>query len=98
MNTWERGVARSEREGTVEPRRLGVREFRANMAEVLRQARRGSSFVIASRGEVLAELHPPSPSARAHRRPGALRGRIRLADDFDALPPDVLAAMEGEER
>jgi hypothetical protein len=25
------------------------------------------------------------------------RGRIRMAPDFDTLPPDVLAAMYGEE-
>ena len=28
---------------------------------------------------------------------GALRVRIWMAPDFDTLPPDVLAAMEGEE-
>lgn len=79
------------------PRRLGVREFRANMATVLRQARHGSSFLVTSRDEVLAEIHPPSKADRPRRRPGALRGKIRMASDFDTLPPDVLAALEGDE-
>jgi antitoxin (DNA-binding transcriptional repressor) of toxin-antitoxin stability system len=79
------------------PQRVGVREFRGNLAEFLRQARQGSSFLIMSRDEVLAELGPPPPAARPRRQPGALRGKIRIAPDFDALPPELLAAMEGEE-
>jgi hypothetical protein len=32
------------------------------------------------------------------RRPGAWRGRVRIARDFDApLPETVLASFEGEE-
>lgn len=79
-----------------EPRRVGVREFRGNLTDFLRQARRGQSFLVTSRDQVVAELRPPPQAERPRRRPGALRGRIRMAPDFDALPPDVLAAMEGE--
>lgn len=78
-------------------RRVGVREFRGNMTDFLRQARNGSSFLVTSHDEVLAEIHPPSKSVRPRRQPGALRGQIRMAPDFDALPPDVLASMEGED-
>ncbi|MGH7153611.1 MAG: type II toxin-antitoxin system Phd/YefM family antitoxin [Acetobacteraceae bacterium] len=78
------------------PRRVGVREFRGNLTGLLREARRGASFLITSHDQVIAEIHPPSPSARSRRQPGALRGRIRMAPDFDTLPADLLAAMEGE--
>ncbi len=37
------------------------------------------------RDEVLAELRPPAPRTRSGRQPGALRGRIRMAADFDAI-------------
>ncbi|MBD0273144.1 MAG: prevent-host-death protein [Acetobacteraceae bacterium] len=83
--------------GAPQPRRVGVREFRADLAGFLRQARRGASFLITSRDQALAELRPPPEAERPRRRPGALRGKIRMAPDFDTLPPDVLAAMEGEE-
>jgi hypothetical protein len=43
----------------------------------------------------LAEIHPPSENG-PRRAPGTLRGRIRLASDFDTLPDDTLAAMHGE--
>lgn len=90
-------MARSSRGDPEAPRRVGVREFRANLAGFLRQAQQGSSFIIASRSEVLATIHPPPGPERPHREPGALRGRIRIMPDFDVLPPEVLAAMEGEE-
>ena len=79
------------------PQRVGVRDFRTNLTGFLRQVRHGASFLVMSHGEVLAEVRPPPESARPSRQPGALRGRIRMAPDFDTLPPDVLAAIEGEE-
>jgi antitoxin (DNA-binding transcriptional repressor) of toxin-antitoxin stability system len=39
----------------------------------------------------------PVESAKLARQPGVLRGRIRIADDFDApLPEDLQRAFEGE--
>ena len=64
------------------------------MTGFLRQARNGSSFLITSNGEVVAEIRPPPE--RPRRRPGALRGKIQMAPDFDILPPEVLSAMENE--
>ena len=82
---------------TTKPRRIGVREFRGNLAGFLQQAARGQTFLIASHDQIVAEVRPPPAAKRQSRQPGALRGRIRMAADFDTLPSDVLAAMEGEE-
>jgi antitoxin (DNA-binding transcriptional repressor) of toxin-antitoxin stability system len=79
------------------PLRVGVREFRGNLTEFLRQAQQGRSFLIMSRDMVLAEVGPPPPATRPRRSPGALRGRIRIAPDFDTLPSDILAAIEGDD-
>lgn len=76
------------------PVQVGVREFRENMFGFLRQARLGAAFLITSHGEVVAELRPPSPEVRPRRQPGALKGKITIAPDFDTMPPDMLAAME----
>jgi antitoxin (DNA-binding transcriptional repressor) of toxin-antitoxin stability system len=78
------------------PRQVGVRAFRGNMAGILRQARYGESFLITSHGEVIAELRPPTVLARSRRQPGALRGKIHTGPDFNELPADLLAAMEGD--
>ncbi len=75
--------------------RVGVRELRGNLTRYLREARKGAAVLVTSHDAVIAEIHPPSPRLRPARQPGALRGQIRMADDFDVLPADVLAAMEG---
>ena len=75
---------------------IGIRAFREHLSGYLRQARDGETFLITSNGEVLAEIRPPPAEIRPPRRPGALLGQIVLAPDFDALPVDILAAMEGE--
>lgn len=74
---------------------LGVRELRGHLAAVLREVRAGAVVRITAHGEVIAELRPPEHPKPPRRQPGALRGRIALAPDFDALPDDLLAAMEG---
>lgn len=79
------------------PQRVGVRELRGNLTGFLRHARHGASFLITSNGQVLAEIRLPEQAGSRRRQPGALRGRIKMAPDFDALPPDVLDAMEDAE-
>ena len=75
--------------------RVGVRELRANLSGLLRQARQGTSFLVMSRNEVIAEIRPPSGAERPRRIAGMLKGKIRMAEDFDVLPDDVLSSMEG---
>lgn len=75
------------------PLRVGVREFRGNMTGFLRQARNGASFLITSHDEVVAELHPPSMQTQQRRQPGGLQ--MWMAPDFDDMPADMLAEMEG---
>ena len=77
--------------------RVGVRELRSNLSSLLRRARHGTSFLVMSHNEVVAEIRPPPKSVASRRRPGALEGRIQMADDFDVLPSDLLDAIEGNE-
>jgi len=80
---------------TPSPRRVGVREFRGNLTSFLKQVEDGQRFVLTSHHKVVAEIGPPSQEPVV-RKPGALRGKIKVADDFDSLPADVLASMEDE--
>jgi hypothetical protein len=49
--------------------------------------------------EACADGGVPGPLGlrRVIRRPGELSAHIRMTDDFDLLPDDVLAAMESAE-
>lgn len=81
------------RQQTSTPRRVGVREFRGNLTSFLKQVEDGQRFVLTSHHKVVAEIGPPSSDV-VLRKPGALRGKIKVADDFDSLPEDVLKSME----
>ena len=74
--------------------RIGVRELRGDLSRYLREASKGAAILVTSHDAVIAEIHPPSAKYASPRQPGALAGRIWLAEDFDELPPDILAAME----
>lgn len=73
---------------------MGIREFCGNLPGFLLQVRQGSSFLVTSRGEVVALVQPPQPPAQPPRQPGTLRGKARMTADFDIPPDDVLASME----
>jgi prevent-host-death family protein len=72
---------------------IAVKDFRARLADCLGIVARGGSVVVTSRGRPVARLVAPEPARGIPY--GVLRGRIRMADDFDELPPEVLDAMEG---
>ncbi len=80
---------------TSAPVHVGVRELRGNLTHYLREAGQGAQILVTSNNTVIAELRAPPAEHRPPRQPGALRGQIVMAEDFDTLPEDVLAAMEG---
>jgi prevent-host-death family protein len=87
-------MAEQDKASLPAPQRVGIREFRGNLPGFLRQVRQGSSFLVTSRGEVVALVQPPQPPMPPHRQPGTLRGKIRMEADFNTLPDDLLSAME----
>ena len=87
-------MSQSTQDEDAPPVRVGMRKFRGNMTDYLRQVRDGASFLITSRNEVVAELRPPSLPKPPRRLLGAMRGQIWMADDFDAWPDGFIEAME----
>lgn len=66
------------------PSRMTITQARRSFATVLARARSGVEVEITSRGEVVARVTPVAASPRPNRVFGSDRGRIRMADDFDA--------------
>jgi prevent-host-death family protein len=71
-----------------------IHEAKTHLSRLLERVQGGEEIVIARNRTPVAKL---VPLAVEPRRPGRLRGRIRIAADFDApLPDDVAAAFRGE--
>jgi antitoxin (DNA-binding transcriptional repressor) of toxin-antitoxin stability system len=75
--------------------RVGIRDFRSNLSGYIKRAHDGQIIELTSRDEVVAELHPATDILEeVRRKPGALKGKIRIAPDFDELPSELIDAFE----
>lgn len=71
---------------------VNVHEAKTHLSRLLERVERGEEVVISRAGTPVAKLVAVAASKRIL---GADRGRVRIADDFDApLPDDVLADFE----
>ena len=74
---------------------VSVYAAKTHLSRLLDRAARGEEIVITRNGKPVARLAPVE-QRRAPRKLGALRGKIRVAADFDApLPKEILALFEG---
>lgn len=74
---------------------VNIQQAKTRLSELIEAAARGEEIVIAKAGKPAAML-VPVPEKRPIGKPGAMKGKIRIADDFDApLPDDLQAAFEG---
>jgi prevent-host-death family protein len=73
---------------------FNVHDAKTHLSRLLERVAQGEEVIIAKSGRPVAKL---VPVAAEPRRPGRLKGRIRLGPDFDEpLPEEVLAAFRGE--
>lgn len=72
-----------------------VHEAKTNLSRLLARVAAGEEVVIAKAGVPVARLVPARPVVE-ERPLGFEKGRVVIADDFDApLPEDVLRTFEG---
>ncbi len=75
--------------------RIGIRDLRSNLSGFIKRAHEGQVIEVTSHNEVVAELHPAMRDVKEFRRkPGTLKGKIRIASDFDELPGELIDAFE----
>jgi prevent-host-death family protein len=69
---------------------VNIREAKTHLSRLLQQVAAGEEVTIARSGVPVARLVPVEPDKKKIRPLGFDRGRIRIADDFDAPLPDEL--------
>lgn len=72
-----------------------MHEAKTHLSKLVERAAAGEEIVIARSGHPVAKLVRYSEPAR-RRKPGGWEGKVWMAPDFDELPPDLLAAFEGD--
>lgn len=74
---------------------VNVHEAKTHLSRLLARVAAGEEIIIARDGKPVARLVPLDRLAH-ERVPGRERGRIQIAEDFDApLPEELLHAFEG---
>ncbi len=69
-----------------------ISEAKAQLSALIENVLAGEEVIIGKAGKPVARLvryeHREEP-----RHPGALKGKIKIADDFDELPEDIAEAF-----
>ena len=75
---------------------VNIHAAKTQLSRLVERAAAGEEILIARNGKPVAKLVPLGRDATP-RIFGTLRGKIRVADDFDApLPPDLLSRFSSE--
>ncbi|WP_334189727.1 type II toxin-antitoxin system Phd/YefM family antitoxin [Noviherbaspirillum sp.] len=75
---------------------VNIHDAKTQFSKLIEAVSQGEEIVIAKAGKPAAKLVPVQAS-KPIRQPGALKGKMRIAADFDApLPNDLQAAFEGK--
>ena len=75
-----------------------ISEAKANLSKLVEHALRGDEVIIARAGRPLVRLLPVSPDESPRDLShGLWEGRVRISDDFDELPDELLRAFEGRD-
>ncbi len=69
-----------------------ISEAKAQLSALIEKVRGGKEIIIGKAGKPVARLVRYERSDKP-RQPGALQGKIKIADDFDELPDDMAEAF-----
>ena len=73
-----------------------MHDVKATLSKPIGQVMQGEEVIIGKAGKPVARLVPyDADIAPRELGAGAWMGKIRIADDFDDLPDDLLAAFTG---
>jgi prevent-host-death family protein len=75
--------------------KVNVHQAKSQLSKLIKLAKNGEEVVIANNGTDEVRLVPVKPIENDWW--GMDDGKIKIADDFDILPDDLLAAFYGED-
>ena len=75
--------------------KVNIHQAKTRLSRLVELAASGEEIIVAKAGKPVARIVPYVPKFEA-RRPGQLRGKVRIKKNFDQpLPKDILAWFEG---
>ncbi len=67
-----------------------IGEAKTQLSRLVHQVEEGEDVVLRRGSKPVARLIPiPAGEGPIKRKPGSMRGRVRVPEDFDEWPPDI---------
>ena len=73
-----------------------ISEAKAQLSALIEKVKAGEDVIIGKAGKPVARLTKYEVK-ETQRKPGILKGKIKIAEDFDELPPDIKKAFGMED-
>lgn len=73
-----------------------IHEAKTHLSKLIERVQRGEEIIIGKAGQPVAKLVPYRHARKPRRPGGSWKGKIWMAEDFDALPEDVAAWFRGD--
>ena len=71
-----------------------IGEAKTQLSRLVHQAEAGEDVIVRRGQKPVARIVAiPKSEPVARRKPGAMRGRIKMREDFDEWPPDIARAL-----
>ena len=76
---------------------INIHQAKSQLSRLIQKAVAGEEIVIANAGKPVVRVVPFAAAGNKPRTPGGWQGRVRIAEDFDVLPPQIRSAFRGED-
>jgi antitoxin (DNA-binding transcriptional repressor) of toxin-antitoxin stability system len=70
-----------------------IGEAKTQLSRLVHQAEEGEEVIVRRGQKPVARIVAFPDSGTPLRKPGSMRGRIKMRDDFDEWPPDIARAL-----
>ena len=75
---------------------VNMHEAKSRLSELAERVWRGERVIIAKAGKPYLDLTPHRID-QVVRTPGLFKGRIRMSEDFDETPDEIIDGFEGKD-
>ena len=75
-------------------KQVNIHEAKTTLSQLLVDVENGEEVVIARAGQPVARLVKAEPKGKVLREPGALKGQIWFAPDYDKADEEILQMFE----
>ena len=72
---------------------INISEAKSSLSSLIAQVEKGHKVIIGKAGKPVAMLVPYRADTTPRKLGGTWAGKVKMADDFDALPPELAEAF-----